>query len=129
MDTIQDFKIGQKIKKIRELRNLTQEHMADKLGLSQTGYGNIERDETEITVKRLHQIAHVLEIKANELLGFDEKSALQVGAMTNNHSNQAGVIYNNESFERERKLYESRIEAQQKEIDRLHDLLKQTLHK
>jgi len=30
--------IGSKIKKVRELRNLTQEHTAEKLGLSQTGY-------------------------------------------------------------------------------------------
>lgn len=40
-----DLQVGQKIKKIRELRNYTQEYMAEQLGMSQTGYGNIERDE------------------------------------------------------------------------------------
>jgi len=42
-------------------------------------------------------------LKPNELLGFDEKTALLVGSV-NHSTGQNGVIYNNETFEIERKL-------------------------
>jgi transcriptional regulator with XRE-family HTH domain len=46
MDTL---RIGQKIKKLRELKNLTQEHMAEVIGLSQSAYSRIELGDTEVT--------------------------------------------------------------------------------
>ena len=51
--------IGLKIKKIREFNNLTQEHVAAKLGLSQSNYARIEKDEIKITDTRLKQIAEI----------------------------------------------------------------------
>ncbi|WP_081469280.1 helix-turn-helix domain-containing protein [Runella slithyformis] len=35
--------VGIKIRKLRELQDLTQEYIATKLGMSQTNYGKIER--------------------------------------------------------------------------------------
>lgn len=64
--------IGQKIKKVRELRNYTQEYMAEKLGLSQNGYGKMEREDSDISVTRLTQIAEILEVNLLDLLTFDE---------------------------------------------------------
>jgi transcriptional regulator with XRE-family HTH domain len=128
MEKVSDLKVGQKIKKIRELRNFTQEYMADKLAISQTSYGNLEREETEITLKRLLQVAQILEIKISDLLGFDENKML-VGNMTNNSPTQAGVIYNHESFERERKLYEERISDLQKTVDNLQKTVEKLLEK
>jgi transcriptional regulator with XRE-family HTH domain len=127
MEQITDFKIGQKIKKIRELRNFTQEYMAEKLAMSQTGYGNIERDETDITLKRIAQIAAALEIKIQDLMGFDENKML-VGSV-NNSTGQNGVIYNNESFERERKLYEGRIETLEKQVEHQQKIIDTLLNK
>ena len=106
----EELQIGQKIKKIRELRSYTQEYMAEQLGMSQTGYGNIERDETDISLKRMKQISEILGIKLQELFGFDEKAALLVGTAINNSTGQSGVVFNNnENFERERKLYEEQV--------------------
>ncbi|TAH20133.1 MAG: XRE family transcriptional regulator [Cytophagales bacterium] len=117
-----EFKTGLKIKKLRELRNYTQEFMAEKLSMSQTGYSNIERDETDVSLSRLQQIAKVLEIKLQDLLGFDEKM-LFVGTMTNNNTNQAGVIFSSETFERERKLYEEQIKQLKEEVAFLRGLV------
>lgn len=129
MEQIADLKVGQKIKKIRELRNFTQEYMADKLAISQTSYGNLEREETEITLKRLLQVAQILEVKIGDLLGFDENKML-VGNMTNNTTGVInGLIYNNESFERERKLYEERISDLQKTVDNLQKTVEKLLEK
>jgi transcriptional regulator with XRE-family HTH domain len=68
--------IGKKIKQFRELRNYTQEFMATSLGLSQTGYGKIERDSTALSINRLQQIAKVLEVDYKQILEFDEKNIL-----------------------------------------------------
>lgn len=48
--------------------------MADKLKMSQNGYGRIERGETDVNLSRLKQIAELFEIKLSELLGLDEKA-------------------------------------------------------
>jgi transcriptional regulator with XRE-family HTH domain len=121
MEQIADFKIGSKIKKIRELRNYTQEYMAEQLGMSQTGYGNIERDETDITMKRLNQIVTILAVRVQDLLGFDENKAL-VGTIHNNH-NTNGTVFNNENFERERRLYEEQISLLKDQVNLLKEEL------
>lgn len=42
--------------------------MADELGISQYAYSKIERAKTDITVRRMIQIARILEIEAATLL-------------------------------------------------------------
>lgn len=63
--------VGKKIKQLRELRNFTQTHMANELGLSVGGYGKIERDETDVTLTRLSQIAEILKTELSTILSFD----------------------------------------------------------
>jgi transcriptional regulator with XRE-family HTH domain len=132
MEKIQDEKLkaGQKIKKIRELRNYTQDYMAKKLNLSLNGYGKIEREETEISLNRLQEIADVLQVKIFDLLGFDENK-LFFNQSSHDNSNGANIILQQPQAitDGERQQYESRITDLQKEIDRLHSLLEKTLSK
>jgi len=65
------MKIGQNIRKIRELNDLNQEALAEMLGMSAVAYGRIERNETDITLKRIDQIAKVLNTNIETLLNFD----------------------------------------------------------
>lgn len=60
--------IGRAIKKLREARNYTQEFVAKKLQMSQTSYSNMERGKTEISLRRLEEIAHLFQISLYELL-------------------------------------------------------------
>ena len=60
------------------MRSYIQEHMAKKLGLSLNGYGKIEREETELTINRLSEIAQILEVKVFDLLGFDENKVFLI---------------------------------------------------
>jgi transcriptional regulator with XRE-family HTH domain len=78
------MKIGDNIKKLRELRNYTQEYMAGGLEMSTNGYGKIERDEVEITLTKLEKIAALLEVSVNQILQFDSISILNF-----QHSNYA----------------------------------------
>lgn len=59
--------VGNRIRKLREFRNFTQEYMALKLGLSVTAYGDIERDKVAVSVKRVQKIARILEIHYSHL--------------------------------------------------------------
>ncbi|MBK9633709.1 MAG: helix-turn-helix transcriptional regulator [Bacteroidetes bacterium] len=68
------MKIGNKIKKIRELKNYTQEYMANELSMSISNYSKIERDEISVTLDRLNEIAIVLKMKFQDILAFDEKN-------------------------------------------------------
>ena len=60
--------IGEKIRIRRLIRNYSQEYMAFMLDISQAAYSNLERNETELTLKRVYEIAEVLEISPFELM-------------------------------------------------------------
>ncbi|TAF11786.1 MAG: XRE family transcriptional regulator [Flavobacteriia bacterium] len=62
-----------KIKQIRELKNYTQEYVAQQLGLSTRAYSKIETGETQLTINRLNEISAILEVQPMEVLGFDDK--------------------------------------------------------
>jgi transcriptional regulator with XRE-family HTH domain len=47
--------------------------MSIQLEISLSAYSKIERDETEISLKRLQQIAEILHISVNGILQFDEQ--------------------------------------------------------
>ncbi len=80
--------VGTKIRKIRELKGLTQDYMANSLNLSQNAYSKIEREETGITVERLADMAKILGVEMDTILHFDEK-------MVFNHSPQSGQLNTN----------------------------------
>jgi transcriptional regulator with XRE-family HTH domain len=69
--------LRENIRKIRELRNYTQEYMADQLGLSVSGYGKIERSDSDINLSRITQIAEVLNVSRTSLLEFNSDDMLK----------------------------------------------------
>ncbi len=100
--------IGNKIKKIRELNNYTQEYMAEKLGMTQSGYGKIERDETDVTYSKLEEIASVLKVSVEDLIAFDQQKFFN--SFNNVKGNNVGSIYINEMAKEVKQLYEDKIE-------------------
>lgn len=60
--------LRQNIRDYREDKHLTQADMAEKLGMSVTGYAKLERGESQIRVERLQQIAQILEVNIEELM-------------------------------------------------------------
>ena len=69
--------LRENIRKIRELRNYTQEYMADQLGLSVSGYGKIERSDSDINLSRITQIAEILNVSRTALLEFNSEDMLK----------------------------------------------------
>lgn len=52
-----DMEFGQKIRKLRELRNYSQEFMASRLGISQEAFSKIETGQTQMNLLRMEKIA------------------------------------------------------------------------
>ncbi len=59
------------IRKIRELKNLTREYVAEELNMSMSGYGKIERGEVDLTVSKLIEIAKVLDVSTEFIFKFN----------------------------------------------------------
>ena len=60
--------IGTKLKKIREQKRFSQREIADRLGISQKTYSNIESDKSNITIDKLAELSKILEFDAIDLL-------------------------------------------------------------
>lgn len=64
--------IGEKIRKIRNLRGYSQEYMGARLKMSQNNYSRIELDQINLTLSTLAEIAGVLDIGIQEIMAFNE---------------------------------------------------------
>lgn len=110
------MEIYEKIKMMREMNQWTQEEVAEKLGMSTTGYAKIERGQTNVSVEKLKQIAQIFNINIAQLLDDNEK--LVICSIGDNHSN-----YNNYFGMNEKLIAQN--EKQQLEIQLKDELLKQ----
>lgn len=67
-DTIK--KLGQKIRIERQKRKMSQEKLAELADLNRNFVGMIERGETNLTVKKLENIANVFDMDIMDLFSF-----------------------------------------------------------
>lgn len=101
--------IGNRLKKIREFRNFTQEYVAGKLDISQNAYHKLENGTTRLTTDRLEQLASILDVPVDSIL----HSERQIFNLDNNHIDKFyGYIEN---------LHEENKEVWQKTITVLEE--------
>ena len=62
------YKIGQRIRKFRKAYNLSQEQLAEKVGISTTHMSQIETGNTKLSLSVFAEIAKVLCVQTDELL-------------------------------------------------------------
>jgi transcriptional regulator with XRE-family HTH domain len=115
--------IGQKIKKLRELKNLTQTHLAEHLAVSQSAYSKIELGESEVTFTKLEKISEALGMKPEDVITFNESVVFNV---IQSNEKEFGNI-NNPMIENERKLYQDQINLLKEEVAYLKQLLEKVL--
>lgn len=63
-------KIKITLKKLRKEKHLTQQTLANKLGISVRAYSKIESGETSLNIERLRDLATVFELNMSELLSY-----------------------------------------------------------
>jgi transcriptional regulator with XRE-family HTH domain len=108
-----------KLKQLRELKNFTQEYMANQLGLSTRAYSKIETGETQLTINRLNEISKILEIDPMEILGFDHQNIF------NNCSQEGNIGINHINIpDKLIEQYEKRIQQLESEVLFLRTLVK-----
>jgi transcriptional regulator with XRE-family HTH domain len=84
------MEVGKNIKRLREFRNLTQTHIAEKLNMSVGGYSKIESGQTDVSFSKIQQIAEILETDLSTILNFDPKNIFN--QCNNTNSVIAGTI-------------------------------------
>lgn len=82
-------KVRQNIRDFREDKNLTQAQVAERLGMSVTGYAKLERGESQIRVERLQQIAQILEVNVEELMAEAPEGVMIFNNSNDNFSNSS----------------------------------------
>lgn len=68
--------VSQRIKNLRELRNLTQEELAERAGLSYKYIGEIERGSGNPTIEILGKLAKALETPLTQLITEKEEDEI-----------------------------------------------------
>lgn len=84
------MKINEKISFLRESKNVSQEEIADKLGISQAAYSKIERGKSKISTEKLETIADILGVSASELI--DKDCQILIGVNQDNKDTSKNVI-------------------------------------
>ena len=108
-----------KLKNLRELKNLTQEYMAQQLGLTTRAYSKIESGETQLTINRLNEITAILGVDPIEALGFDHQNIF------NNCTQEGNIGINHINLpEKLIEQYEKRIQQLESEVIFLRALVK-----
>ncbi|WP_337967469.1 helix-turn-helix transcriptional regulator [uncultured Flavobacterium sp.] len=126
--------IGRKISRIRELRDMKQEALAQALGMSQQTVSAIENSET-IDDERLVEIAKALGVSLEALKNFSDEAAISY--FNNFYDNSQGTVGNNnhqctfhpldklvESYEENKKLYERLVQAEKDKVEYLEKIIK-----
>ncbi|CAA9199810.1 helix-turn-helix domain-containing protein [Flavobacterium collinsii] len=123
--------IGRKISRIRELRDMKQEALAQALGTSQQTVSTLENSE-EIDDERLSQVAKALGVTVEAIKNFSEEAAINY--FNSFTDNSAGTFNNHctfnpldklmESIEENKKLYERLVQAEKEKVEFLEKILK-----
>ena len=110
--------VGQKIKKLRELRNYTQTYMAIELDMTQQGYSKSEK-EGKLSVDQLDKIAAILKLESAYILSFNEENLLRdSNSLTNTMVHKQYSTKENT----DPKFYSEMIMLLRKEVDCLYAL-------
>jgi transcriptional regulator with XRE-family HTH domain len=108
--------IGEKIRKIRNVKGYNQEYMAQRLSISQRAYSKLERGEIKIDWDRINDIAEVLEVDPITLVNGED-------VITFNNCHQSGKqnTINNYFSDEMKKTYDILIAEKDKIIKMLEE--------
>jgi transcriptional regulator with XRE-family HTH domain len=120
--------IGRKIARIRELRGMKQETLAEELGISQQSVSSIEKSET-LEEEKLESVAKILGMSKESIENFSEEAVFNYfnsfhdQSAFNTHCTFNPLDKLVESYEENRKLYERLVQAEKEKVAYLEKLL------
>jgi len=109
--------IKNKIRNIRELKNYTQEYMAERLGVTQAGYSKIEKGKTSLSYEKLVEIGRILDVSVEDIISFEyDKYINNYNKITGN--NNGSILINTDNTSILKELYEDKIQLLEKLLNR-----------
>ncbi len=120
-------KIGENLRKIREIKGIKQESIAKQLGITTNGYGKIERGETSLNIKRLEEIAQILGVNALDVMQFDENIIFNINSMSNSAPN--GTVNNYSLSNEERQFLSEQIKSLTELVEKQNKLIEYLMKK
>jgi transcriptional regulator with XRE-family HTH domain len=125
--------IGRKIARIREIRGMKQETLAEELGISQQSVSSLEKSE-KIEDDRLERIAEILGVSKESIENFSEEAVFNniqnnySGSTINGPFNATNCTFNPldklmEAVEENKKLYRELLQAEKDKVAYLEKLL------
>ncbi len=118
---------SEKIKKLCEFRNFTQEYMANQLSMSQNSYSRLERAGDEVSIAQLSKIAHILHLRVADILNFDESQVVLNINKVKNENGKVGVIYEQGMSAEEKQLFQELIKQLKEENIYLKRIIDSTM--
>ena len=92
------MEIYDKVRIMREVNQWSQEDMAEKMGMSVTGYAKIERGQSNIHYDKLVQLAKIFNISLSDLISVDEKKPTWYFRENNTQNIQANYYATDEAI-------------------------------
>tara|TARA_R110000765_G_scaffold309928_1_gene403316 strand:- start:214 stop:609 length:396 start_codon:yes stop_codon:yes gene_type:complete len=120
--------IGRKIARIRELRGMKQETLAEELGISQQSVSNLEQSETVEDMK-LEEIAKILGVTKEAIENFSDEAVFNYfNNFSDNSINQGPIGAHNtcnfNPLDKVVELYERLVQAEKDKVTYLEELFK-----
>lgn len=116
---------GIKIRMVRELRGLTQNNVADMLGIAQNTYSKYENNQSKISVETLEKIAKVLEVSPMDLMS----SQPAIINFQPNQGTQQSIGHVDTIITNQKELYEQMLASKDEEIARMQKIIDSLLNK
>jgi transcriptional regulator with XRE-family HTH domain len=134
METTVKKHIGRNISRIREMKGMKQETLAELLGISQQKMSVIENTE-ELEDAKLNEIANALEVPANAIKEYSDERMINIISHNTFQDESSAVknLYNPtfnpldklvEAYDENKKLYERLLQAEKEKTTYLEQLLK-----
>ncbi|MBD3584109.1 helix-turn-helix domain-containing protein [Flavobacterium selenitireducens] len=116
--------IGRKISRIRELRGMKQEALADFLGISQQAISSIENSQ-DVDDNKLSQIASALGVTKEGIKQFSEEAVFNIinNTFTDYSSNNNNYLCHINPLEKIVELYERLVETEREKNIYLEKLI------
>jgi transcriptional regulator with XRE-family HTH domain len=116
----EELKVGFKIRKMRELKNMTRKEVASLLSMTERSYSDIENENINITLKKLCEICTVFDCNICDLLEFSGSKMFSF--YVNNNGNQGHNI-NHQGATNETQLIESLLRTKDELIQSKNSII------
>ena len=122
-----NISIKQNIRKARKKRNITQEEMADRLGISLTAYRDLEKGGTSVMHGKVIKMAELLETSTEEIVLGYHPSELEAGTLEDVRTQYGNQICTLEQIVFDLRKHICTLESQMADKDEIIKMLKKRL--